>query len=58
LLFGQWLFQTHDLVGDKMCLLTFEKKNKVCVTFGNNDKVPIKDKGMIGNHNPAKIENV
>ena len=46
------------MTGDMNCFLTFEKKDGGLVTFGNNDKGKIRGKGIIGNPNSAKIENV
>jgi len=46
------------MASDKMCLLSFEKKNRGYVIFENNDKAHIKGKCMIGKYNSAKIEDV
>ena len=41
-----------------MRFLWFEKETGGSVTFGNNDKEHIIEKGMIGKHNYTKIKDV
>ena len=46
------------MTGDKKSFLSFSEKEGGLVSFGNNEQVRIKGKGIIGKINSAKIENV
>jgi len=53
-----WYFDngcSKHMTGDEMRFLSFEKETGGSVTFGNNDKEHIIEKGMIGMHNYTKI---
>jgi len=49
---------SRQMIGDRHCFPTFEKKDGGLVTFGNNDKGEIRGKSTIGRINSSKIENV